>query len=45
VRNIVKDVKETIQNNPNTKINDLYKAPTDNIKSYVPVIIEPQKKQ
>jgi len=45
VRNIVKDIKETIQNNPNTKINDLYKVPSDNIKSYVPVIIMPQKKQ
>jgi RHS repeat-associated protein len=40
VRNIVKDVKETIKNNPNTKINDLYKTSIENIKTYNPAIIK-----
>jgi len=43
VRNIVKDVKELIKINPNTKINDIFKAPTDNVKSYIPITNKPIK--
>ena len=44
VREEIQKIVNLIQDNPDTKINDLFKveaAPTDALKSYVPQVVEP----
>ncbi|WP_394367108.1 AHH domain-containing protein [Sediminibacterium soli] len=44
-RNLVSELKETIQNNPGTKINDLFKAPVDNTKTNIAVPLSSKELQ